>query len=100
MNPSAIFESALSEFRAKLTSSEEKDFEMTRLDDLWQLVNKLQKDQESRRSMQFMRRLEPFLRRMEDYGKVIEVFLNASNFIAFIWVGSITPESLICHGPK
>lgn len=83
---SSIFETALSDFKTSLTPEENEDFKMTDLAALKQVLSKIQKDQENRRSMMYMKRLEPFLNAMETYGKVIEVFLNTSNILAFIWV--------------
>lgn len=81
-----VFETALKEFKAGLTPDEKDDFNMTDLDSLKQALSKMQKDQENKRSMMYMRRLEPFLTAMENYGKVIEVFLNTSDILAFVWV--------------
>jgi len=36
--------------------------------------------------MAYMKRLDPFLQTMEQYGKVINVFVNISSVVAFIWV--------------
>jgi hypothetical protein len=86
INMSLVFETALKEFKAGLTQEEKDDFKATDLGTLKQELSKMQKDQENRRSMMYMRRLEPFLTAMENYGKVIEVFLNTSDILAFVWV--------------
>lgn len=84
----AVFQSAQDQFRqvADLSSEEENDFKITSLTLLRQVIDGLQKKQEARRGMVYMKRLEPFLKSMEQYGKVIEVFLNVSDVLAFVWV--------------
>jgi hypothetical protein len=34
---------------------------------------------------------------MEDYGQVLEVFLNVSDFIAFVWVRAVARTELQHH---
>lgn len=45
--------------------------------------------------MVHMKRIESFLEAMEQFGKVIEIFLNATNYLAFIW-GPIKLLLLVC----
>ncbi|KAI1076452.1 hypothetical protein F5B20DRAFT_556101 [Whalleya microplaca] len=70
---------------AGLTVMEEKEFQMTSLEELRDCIKKIQQDQERKRRLMYMKRLDPFLRTMEQYGKVIEVFVNTSDVVAFIW---------------
>lgn len=88
---SATFDAALTHFRsgAGLTQDEENEFRQTSLEVLWREIAKLQKTQEQSRHLKYMRRLEPFLKSMEQYSKIIEVFLNVSDLIAFVWVGKL-----------
>lgn len=84
----AVFQTAVEDFKKSsvLTQKEENDFKLTNLDELRQVIFKLQREQENRRSMMYMKRLDPFLTSMEKYGKVIEAFLNTTDLLAFIWV--------------
>lgn len=94
------FEIALKDFKTGLTQEEKDDFKMTDLGTLKQVLSKMQKDQENRRSMIYMRRLEPFLTAIETYGKVVEVFLNTSDILAFVWVSmlAVRLESSLTDG--
>lgn len=82
------FERAVDAFRknADLDEAEMADFELTDLQALRQTINTIQNKQAQNKRLMYMKRLEPFLKTMEDYGKVLEVFLNVSDFIAFVWV--------------
>ncbi|KAI2633104.1 hypothetical protein GGS26DRAFT_555304 [Hypomontagnella submonticulosa] len=81
------FLAALDRFKrsADLTKKEEDDFRMTSLEDLRDCVRTIQRDQEQSRKMMYMKRLEPFLETMQQYGKVLDVFVNTSEIVAFIW---------------
>lgn len=82
------FTTALEEFKkgVKLSADEESLFKLTKLEDLRIFIRDLQEEQCRQRRMSYLKRLEPFLKTMEEYGKVIEVFVNASDIVAFIWV--------------
>ena len=82
------FVTALEEFKrtAGLSAEEEAEFKIASLESLLIAIRKIQEDQERRRAMMYIARLEPFLKSMEQYGKVIEVFVNTSEIVAFIWV--------------
>jgi hypothetical protein len=81
-----IFYSALDRFKIGLSEREKEDFELTSLDEVHNVILEIQKKHASERRMQNMNRLESFVEGMEQYGSVIEVFLNTSSFIAFVWV--------------
>jgi hypothetical protein len=80
------FRRALANFKAHLSLDEEEDFRLTSLKDLKLTIDKIQKKQASEKKMKNLRRLSLFLGGMEEFGKIIEVFLNSSNFVAYIWV--------------
>lgn len=80
------FEVILDDFKAQLTVKELDEFKFASLQGLRTTIKLIQKEQEAKRRMQHMRRLEPFLRTMEQYGTVVEVFVNTSETLAFIWV--------------
>ncbi|KAN0113190.1 NACHT domain containing protein [Hyaloscypha variabilis] len=86
--PTAIqngFQRALSSFQARLTSSERAQFKVATLDDLKVTILAIQAEQRSRKEMMHMGRLGSFLEAMEQFGKVIEVFLNTTNMLAYVW---------------
>lgn len=80
------FERTLKEFKKQLTLEQQHEFGATTLKDLQVTIVALQKKQISTRTAQNLRRIQGFLEGMEANAKVIEVFLNVHNFVAFIWV--------------
>ncbi|KAI1410433.1 hypothetical protein F5Y13DRAFT_167760 [Hypoxylon sp. FL1857] len=58
---------------------------MTSLEELQACIRTIQQEQEQKRRMMYMKRLDPFLQTMEQYGKVLDVFVNTSEIVAFIW---------------
>ena len=96
--PTAIqngFQRALSSFQARLTSSERAQFKVATLDDLKVTILAIQAQQRSRKEMMHMGRLGYFLEAMEQFGKVIEVFLNTTNMLAYVW-GPMKLLLLVC----
>lgn len=84
----STFERSLDAFKtnARLSQAEIADFQMTSLDDLKLQISIIQNDQRRSKRMLYLRRLGPFLDAIEQYGKIVEVFLNVSDIVAFIWV--------------
>lgn len=89
------FERALATFRARLSPEEDAQFQITAIDDLRMSILSIQSHQRARRQMIHMKRIESFLEAMEQFGKVIEVFLNATDYLAFVW-GPIKLLLLVC----
>lgn len=81
----AIFQDVLAKFTARLTKEEIKQFKFSSVDDVKDEVLKIQDAQGRRGEMMNLPRIQSFLEAMQDYGKVIEVFLNASSVLCFIW---------------
>lgn len=79
------FQVALSRFQSRLTKEEREKFELATFDDVRRAILDIQKTQHESKSMVALRRIEPFLEGMKQFGQVIEVFLNVSNFVCFIW---------------
>ena len=80
-----IFDTTLADFKKRLTSKELEEFKFTTLDEVRILIARVQREQESLRTMLDMSRIQSFLEAMTEFGKVIETFLNVSNYIAFVW---------------
>ncbi|KAI9779019.1 MAG: hypothetical protein M1816_003779 [Peltula sp. TS41687] len=79
------FSRALMNFTNTLSEERKDDFRFSTLADLHSTIHEIQRKQASVKKMRNMARLSSFLEAMEQYGKVIEVFLNTSEFVAFIW---------------
>jgi hypothetical protein len=84
------FRRVLDDFKkkAELTSEELKHFQFTDFDDVLTTLSSIQKEQAKRKTLLYMKRIEPFLKTMAEYGKVIEVFVNTSEILAFVWVSA------------
>jgi hypothetical protein len=79
------FQATLSNFKKRLTPKEQDDFSFSTLEDVRKEIARIQSEQGSQKMMMNMTRLQSFLEAMDQFGQVIEVFLNASEFVAFIW---------------
>lgn len=79
------FRTILTAFKKRLTPKEEEDFQFATLQDVHNAINRIQKEQAARYEMMNMARIQSFLEGMDQFGKVIEVFLNTSEFVAFVW---------------
>lgn len=89
------FERALKDFKSRLKESEKAKFKATTLDDLKVTILAIQSEQRSRKKMMHMGRIMSFLEAMEQFGKVIEIFLNVADMLAFIW-GPVKLLLLVC----
>lgn len=59
----------------------------TNLADLKSAIKKIQDEQTIKSQARNLGRLRDFLDGMEQYEKIIEVFLNSSEYLALVWVG-------------
>jgi len=84
----AHFNRVLSEFKRELSQDEVHDFDFFSSSDLKNTILQLQKEQQSQKRMQNLRRLSAFVEAMDQLDKVVHVFLNATNYLGFIWVCS------------
>ncbi|KAF5004029.1 hypothetical protein FDECE_9442 [Fusarium decemcellulare] len=71
--------------QAELTADELRDFQFSNLNDVLTTLAAVQERQAKTGRLVFMKRLDPFLKTMTEYGKVIEVFVNSSDMLAFVW---------------
>ena len=77
----------LESFKRRLSPEEIEQFEIVTFADLQISIKKIQTEQASRNSLRNMARIRPFLDTLEQYAKVIEVFVNVKpDVLAFIWV--------------
>lgn len=79
------FQIGLSTFKARLTQEEQLKFQTTTLDELKAAMLKIQNDQSRRKSMMNLSRVKAFIEAFEQYSNVIEVFLNTSSILCFVW---------------
>ncbi|KGO58231.1 hypothetical protein PEX2_067410 [Penicillium expansum] len=79
------FQRVLESFKSQLGPSLAAEFEMTSLADLKRSIAKIERKQATERRLQNMGRLSNFVEIMDNYGKVIEIFLNVTDVLAFVW---------------
>ena len=91
----SAFEAVLDDFKAALNSRQIQKFQFTTLDDVRRTVLQIQSEQDQTKSLMNMTRLQSFLEAMEQFGKVIGIFVNASSFVAFVW-GPMKFLLLVC----
>ena len=80
-----IFRAALSDFKSRLKPEERQEVQFATFEDVQKDIVQIQREQESSKTMANIARIRPFLEAMDQLGQIIEVFLNCSEFIAFIW---------------
>jgi 5'-deoxynucleotidase YfbR-like HD superfamily hydrolase len=79
------FKQVLEDFKKRLKPDEQARFSVATLDDLQNAVNNLQEHQRKSKAAQNLKRIEPFLQAMAQYKEIIEVFLNTSSLLCFVW---------------
>ncbi|KAK2605748.1 hypothetical protein N8I77_008563 [Diaporthe amygdali] len=81
----SAFHTALKQFKDGLDHAEKEAFRLVELDDLLKEINDLQARLVRQRRGKNLARLRPFLEAIDQLGKVVEVFGNSSEFVAFVW---------------
>ncbi|KAE8448004.1 hypothetical protein EG329_009927 [Mollisiaceae sp. DMI_Dod_QoI] len=82
---SPTFQTVVSDFRSRLSKAELEDFKFCSLKDVQQAIIDIQAQQDNRRETQNLSRILGFLEAMNQFGAVVEVFLNTSEVLAFVW---------------
>lgn len=94
-NGDSGFLRTLSEFQSDLSEEEKAYFQVCSLQDVFNTIGDIQDEQKRTKTYRNLKKIEPFLEAIGQLGEVIEVFLNASEFVSFIWVCII----ITCSGP-
>jgi len=76
---------AITQFRNKLTGTELTEFSTTTYDQLCKALIQVQHEQEHRMEAMNLARVKSCLEAMHQFGQVIEIFLNVSDAVAFVW---------------
>ena len=82
---SDAYRGAVLKFRARLSGDKLTDFKSTTYEGLLHEILRIQRDQENNKAMLNFSRIQSFLEAMEQFSKTIEVFLNVSDAVAFVW---------------
>ncbi|KAH6958961.1 hypothetical protein DER45DRAFT_613462 [Fusarium avenaceum] len=91
-NPDA-FQRALKKFKASLDPNLQAQFSQTSLSDVYSTIRDIQDKQATASEQRDIRRLQAFIEAMDQFGKVIEIFLNANEILCFVWVTSTYIDS-------
>lgn len=81
-----LFSRAVDEFLQSLPEQQRQEMKGITRDDVINEVAAIQRSQNEKRLLRNVKRLEPFIEAMTQLGIVIDCFLNASEFVAFVWV--------------
>ncbi|KAF3764220.1 hypothetical protein M406DRAFT_339885 [Cryphonectria parasitica EP155] len=95
-NPNSIaaFEQARREFVAELKIADRQEFQNATRENVHSEIDKIQARLMRQRRGKNLTRLKSFLEAIDQFGKVIEVFGNASLFVAFLWIASSWTDAL------
>lgn len=85
----SAFSTALQQSKDGLDHAEKQSFKLVKLEDLLGEISNLQARLLRQRRGKNLARLRPFLEAIDQLGKVVEVFANSSEFVAFVWVGDL-----------
>lgn len=84
---STAFDEALFSFKQGLTDTEKLDFAQTTIDDVLKAAKEIQDKQGKRSLLRNLNRIKPYIAGLEQFSRVIEVFVQAKpEIMAFIWV--------------
>ena len=93
------FSRSLEAFRRRLSAEDIEKLELTTFEDLQFAIEQIQSDQAQRRTIRNLNKIKPLLHFLQDYARVIELFVSVKpDFLAFIWVSTKTriPLSKAC----
>ncbi|KAL1608317.1 hypothetical protein SLS60_003257 [Paraconiothyrium brasiliense] len=82
---SDALDAAIRRFRARLTGTDLTAFRNTTYEELCREILRIQYEQEQTKSMVNLGRIQSFLEAMGQFSKIIEIFLNVSDMVAFVW---------------
>ncbi|KAK8040668.1 hypothetical protein PG991_000456 [Apiospora marii] len=85
MSASNAFDKALAVFKSELTASEKAQFRFVTSQDVKVAIIGIQAEQRRSKKVINLTRIRGFIEAMEELGKVLEVFLNSSEILAFVW---------------
>ena len=81
----ATYHNALDDFRNRVGEKNFRDFEKTDIQMLKKDIKRMQQDQRNSKALRNLSRISGFIKAFEQFGTVVEVFLNASPIVCFVW---------------
>ncbi|KAI0440377.1 hypothetical protein F4803DRAFT_527373 [Xylaria telfairii] len=85
MPSNTVFERALERFREGLTKEQEKQFQVSSLDQVHAEIQDIQSRLGSAKKLRSLNRLSKFLGAMTEIEQLVKIFLNVSEVVAFVW---------------
>lgn len=82
-----IIRRALDDLKQNISLEDGRTFENSNLQEVWNLVRQVQREQIERDRLQNVRRIEPVLRLLETYAGVMDTFCQGFSPMAWVWVG-------------
>jgi len=83
--PVTTFQTVVSNFRSRLTKAELDDFKFSSLKDVQQTIVDIQARQDKRGETRNLSRILGFLEAMNQFGTVVDVFLNTSEITSLLF---------------
>jgi hypothetical protein len=80
------FHRVLSRFKDNLSDRYKSEFQSVNISDVYNALDLIQRQQEKKGTLRNLRRLRPFLDAIDQLSKVLDIFINSSEFISYIWV--------------
>lgn len=84
-NTSVLFKRAQDNLCDRNTTRR-REFSTCTLEDVQATIKDIQDQQGPKGKLTYLGRLTAFIEAMEQFGKVVEVFLNTSQVVCFVWV--------------
>lgn len=83
------FEKSLEQFRKELSKDQLQKFDDANLKDVNNAIQKMQAELGREKKLCNFKRIGMFLRAMDDVEKLVTIFLNVHEVVAFVWVGRL-----------
>ena len=84
---SAAFDKVLEDFKKDLRKRDQEIFKITTFEEMQKCIAEVQTKQHSERRVLNLNRLTPFIEAVEQFGRLVRLFCNSDEYVAFVWVG-------------
>ena len=85
-SPNQIIENAFQKLKLSINTSDAKSFSSTCLEEVYEAARIIERDQEQRRCLRNLRKIEPLLGALKKLGIAIDVLCQGTPFMSFAWV--------------
>ena len=81
-----VFESAIAEFKKRISPEDVEAFQTATLKEVWKAAKEIEKSHHPSRAVQFRSFTHSALKSLENYSKAVEATCNGTSYLAWIWV--------------